>query len=206
MAIINLIPAHILARQLRRHHLRRWLAPLATASIGVAVMLWMTLSQQAEASELEAQTQQLVSQVALSQQQLNQARTKSLQLQEQKRRADALRRKRAWSRVLALIGQSLPKSAWLTSVSTDPTTPSIVRRTQSARIQADQNQKLIEVVTIDAARKLRILGYTAQPGEPHELVGRLKTSGIFESVSLIHSRRQDVFDGSYFQFEVLCAW
>ncbi len=206
MARINLIPEYIMTRQQRRRHLQRWLAPMAVALMCVLMMLWLTFSQRVEASDVQSQTDQFLAQVKTFQQKLKEAKAKSVQLRDQMERADSLRGKRAWTKIIAVVTQCLPKSAWLTSISTDPTSPSKVRRTQSASIQAGNAIKCDEVVTIDAARKLRLLGYTAGAGEPHDLVRRLKTSGIFKSVTLTHSRRQDVLDGSYFRFEVICAW
>ncbi len=206
MARINLIPAYILDRQQRRSRLHRWLVPMAAAFTCVLVMLWLTLSQRADASDVQVLTTQLLSQVATSQAELKVAQEKSVQLREQMERADSLRGKRAWTRIIAIVTQCLPKSAWLTSISTDPTVPSKLRTTKSSTIKTKDANKDAELVTIDAARKMRLLGYTAKPGEPNDLVRRLTTSGVFESVSLTQSRRQDVHDGSYFRFEVICEW
>jgi len=206
MVRINLIPASILARQQRRSHLQRWLVPIACAFTGVLVLLWLTFCQRAKASDIQVKTTQILRQVTASQQQLIGARAKSTQLREKMGRADALRRKRAWTQIIAIVTQSLPTSAWLTSISTDPTVPSKFRRSTSATVPTNKTKKDAVVATIDAARKLRLLGYTSHSGEPYDLVRRLKSSGVFESVTLTYARRQDVLEGSYFRFEVVCEW
>ena len=61
-------------------------------------------------------------------------------------------------------------------------------------------------VTIDAPRKINIVGFAPRAEDPITLVSRLKTSGAFQTVTLRWSFLETVEDGLYFRFDIVCEW
>ena len=121
-------------------------------------------------------------------------------------RAKALRGKRAWSGLVALIGECMPQGCWLSSIATDPDRPAAgsTRPTASSKIAGKKKPQ--GPVTIDAPRMLKIAGFAPDSAQPLEFVTDLKRSEAFTTVSLQSSQRVPVLDGSYYRFELVCTW
>lgn len=210
MIAINLIPPNLLMAQTRRRHLRRWSAALTMAFIFLVVALGREWTQQALADELAAENTRVLSDLTLSRNTLKSVAAQTDQVDLQVRRAEALRAKRGWSRLIALIGHSLPAGCWLTSLTTDPARPGSGRRDlrppPPATAAAPGQKPTRSEFTIEAPRKLRITGYAADPAEPLTFVTRLKESAVFRQVLLERSQREPVLDGIYYRFEIACEW
>jgi Tfp pilus assembly protein PilN len=207
--------------RLRRQCVRRWTAALV---VSLAVMLFPCISdwwRRAEATSLEAEHGRL-------QGQLSSLRTEALTLarqvaaaQLQLERADALRAKRAWSRLLALVSDRTPPGCWYTTIATDPAVPPATTAPSAAGAAPRPGSpdtapapntggaaaaRAPATVVIEAPRKLRLSGFAAAAQDPHELVANLKQSGAFVAVTLVEARLEPTPDRSVFRFEVVCEW
>ncbi|MFQ5591847.1 MAG: PilN domain-containing protein [Phycisphaerae bacterium] len=206
MVAINLIPASVQLSLARQCHVRRWVIVFGASAALVLIAIGYNWSRLARAAEMREQSALLAAELGALRAEIDAVTAESNQVLLRIQRAKALRSKRAWSGVLALIGSCMPERCWLTSVATDPQRPSA----QSARgttmrggLRDDDSQSAI---TIDAPRALRIAGYAPKPAEPHVFVANLKRTGAFTDVIMARSQREPVFDGSYYRFELRCAW
>ena len=213
MITINLMPTPMILAQSRRRHLRRWGISIGTAAIALLLAIGNAWLQRKETDRLRSEEALILA--ALDEQRvlLRAVTAESNQVQAHVQRADALRAKRAWSRLLGVIGTALPGTSWLTNLSTDPARPAgIAARTMSpptatgANAPAANGAGAAPVVMIDAPRKLRLVGYAIDAAEPYQFVSNLKAAGVFSDVALIGAQREPVLDGSYFRFEVVCGW
>ena len=207
MVSVNLIPKGVQLAQTRRRHLSRWTIAVAVAGVVLTVPLTLGWVRRAEAAHLRAQADQHQARLAQSRNDLETVTTELDRVLSQLERALALRSKRPWSPLLALIGGRMPKGCWLTSIGTDPATPSAGAR-RSGRPDSKRAKPATPTSTliIEAPRKLRIAGYATDAAEPHEFVIGLKDTGIFSNVVLENLRREPALDGFYFRFELLCEW
>jgi Tfp pilus assembly protein PilN len=122
-------------------------------------------------------------------------------------RAEALRSKRAWSELLQCVVAVLPVGCWLQSVGTDPVRPigdgAPVRpggTPEAAPVGA------AKTITIDAPRKLRIVGFAESDVQPVEFVSALKSASLFSAVNHEKTRRELVGGSPWFRFELTCEW
>ncbi|MCO6436327.1 MAG: PilN domain-containing protein [Phycisphaerae bacterium] len=207
MTSVNFIPDDVVLRQLRRVHLRR----LAVMG-GIAVALVLAAAafdtwDKARIGALKSQVVEAESLVGALRVEVQKLAGQAGDLQLRIDRADALRSKREWSGVLALLSQTMPSGCWLTSVATVPPRPG---RNQNAAVSApaaDEKQGAVRTsITIDAPRKLTLGGYAAEVAEPSVFVSRLKESGAFRDVSLVGTHRETLAEGPFFRFEVVCEW
>lgn len=206
MAKINLIPDAIVGRQLRRVHLRR-----ASFLAGAAMLLLLTAAafdgwDQARVRKLQAHVIDAESRVGQMRQEVQKLAVQADDLQLRIQRADALRSKRAWSSVLALLSRALPNGCWLTSVATVPPRPGRTVGAPTATLASKPEGKTRASMTIDAPRKLTLTGYAGEDADPVKFVTRLKESGAFREVTLMGTRRETLPLGPYFHFEVVCEW
>lgn len=213
MVGVNLIPKGVQLAQTRRRHISRWAIAIAVAGGVLTVPLTLGWVRRAEAANLRAQADQLQARLARSRNDLETVTTELDRVLSQLERALALRSKRPWSPLLALIGGRMPKGCWLTSIGTDPATPSAgARRSGRPRVltSADSRREKPSApkstILIEGPEKLRIAGFATDAAEPHEFVIGLKDTGVFANVVLEHLRREPALGGFYFRFELLCEW
>lgn len=206
MVSVNLIPEAVRLAQARRHRLTRWGISIVVAVVVLAAPLCIDWFRRAQAVALRTQHDQLQIQLATIRTELRALTTQANQASVQLERADALRSKRAWSAMFAMIGRCMPAGCWLTSIATDPATPARGGDRHVALRRRDSTQDEPSTVVIEAPRALRIAGYATNVAEPHEFVTNLKEAGVFTGVVLEHSRREPALDGSYFRFELACEW
>ncbi len=206
MITVNLIPKRVQVAQVRRRHIRGWTLINLVAGVSVAVPVCLDRVQKAKAQELQSQRTLLTGELTAMRQQLTvverQAEDASLQIQ----RADALRSKRAWSGMLALIGSVMPPQCWLTRVATDPDAP---RRGPSRRAPAVKHAPVGKAslqVVIEAPRKLQLVGRAIDASDPLAFVTNLKATGVFHRVSLEGASREPGGRDSHFRFEIVCEW
>jgi Tfp pilus assembly protein PilN len=208
MVGVNLIPEPIQFAQARRRHVWRWGAAVAAAAVALAVPLGMDWYQRARADDLRAEHVELEGQLATIRAELRTLTTQFQQASIQLERANALRAKRAWSEMLAMIGRCMPAGCWLTSIATDPAIPAKTGDgppRQTPR-KADSAAPQSPTVVIEAPRMLRLAGYAADAAEPYEFVARLKETGVFSNVVAGQSRSEPALNGTYFRFDLTCEW
>jgi hypothetical protein len=203
MIRVNLISNEQRAAQVRHRHLRRWAVASVAAALLVVGPLGMDWVHRAQAKELGEYSQHLhdeFARVRTDSQSLNaEAEYAELQLS----RAKALRSKRSWSGMLALVASCTPEQAWLTSVATDPVSPA----SGAGKVLAGtKGEKPSGDVALDAPRRLVLLGYALDATLPNRFVTNLKETGVFPDVVLVRSTIQSILDGDYHSFEIICEW
>lgn len=210
MIQVNLIPAHVQLGQMRRQRLRVWAAGNAVVAVAVIVPFALEWLNQARAEELQARNVEVQQQLSAAAANLRAVRDEAEQLHLQIRRADALRSKRAWSGMLGLIAGCMPPGSWLTQLATDPPAPrgagGAATPRSSPTISPTTKAATPPVVTIEAPRKLRLIGYASTAAEPLTLVTNLKDTGVFARVTLERSQLDHVNERAAFRFEVVCEW
>ncbi len=207
MCSVNLLPAQLVAAHARRRHVRRWivvcLAVLAVLSVPVGLE-WYRV---ARAAELDVAYTRLNEERRSVEAELTEVSTTSRETFLQLERARALRSKRSWSGIIALLAATMPEGCWLVELATDPSAPlgQQVRKPAPAPKDAAPDH-VIPTVTIEAPRKLRIVGFASNAGEPLAFVSRLKEAAVFTRVDLKRTQREPMADGFYFRFELVCEW
>jgi hypothetical protein len=226
MTVINLIPASVQRARRQRRHIHWWAATALTALTAAAVMGALEWYRTVEAERLRGQSAELHDQLDSVRTDLRTLSERAEQVRQHLERAAALRAKRAWSGLFAVIGSAMPESCWLVSLATEPATPGAAGSTvsssragvarsralggadpaQSRRgLEAPQTRESL-TAEIDAPRKLRLVGYGPDAADPHVFVTNLKSAAVFTRVSLLRSERETVLDRSYFRFELVCEW
>ncbi len=219
MVTVNLIPESIRLAQARRLHIKRWAVCLAlsyTVAVIPAVAHWR---QHMRVDALRSQNDQLQTDLAATRAELKTTTATANEIFLRIERAKALRSKRAWSSMLALIGDCLPRDCWLTALATDPDVPSAAPNARSqgsgaggtSPIPDSQSPEKQTVVTIDAPRKLRMSGSAVDASLPLSFVARLKESRVFRDVTLERCLREpsSAAEGegeSNFRFDLVCEW
>lgn len=212
MVRVNLIPASVQSTRIRRAHIGRWCVAGAAAVAALAIALGLEVAQRTIAKNLRAEQMQVQAGLEELRKDLRVTSAQAKRARLRLERAIALRAKRAWSGMVALIAEQMPKDCWLVSLATDPTTPSAsptlsrVRGTPPIRNGQRTSGSGPDTLVIDAPRKLDLVGYAPQAAQPHQFVTALKRTGVFTRVSLERSQREPVLDGSYFRFELSCEW
>jgi outer membrane murein-binding lipoprotein Lpp len=210
MITLNLLPESVQAAQARRRHVKRWALILAVTAVAGTIPAGAHWMQHLQIEELGAQSEKLQSDLAAARVELRTATAEANDAFLRLERAKALRSKRAWSGMLALIGSCLPKQCWLNSIATDPEVPGAgpVARSPlppAATPGAAASEKPA-VVTIEAPRKLRISGEALDSADPLSFVAKLKESQVFRNVILERSLRERPEQESQFRFELICEW
>lgn len=205
MAGVNLIPESVWLAQARRRHVRHWALWITLAACAVAVLSGIEWFHEATAAELRARNDTLQSELETVRGELVSLTSEAHRVHLQIERAKALRSKRAWSGMLAMIASCMSPGAWLTSIATDPPTPP-EGGARSKRQGSNETDESHAVVVIEAPRRLRISGYALEDAHPDEMVVRLKNAEVFTRVVSGGRHREPMLDGSYFRFELVCEW
>ena len=230
MVSINLIPETVQRARALRSRINRWAVSVLAAGAVMAIPLCLEWYRRAEADELRMRSEQLQTQLASVRADLQTLNAQANQALVRLERAKALRSKRAWSAMFAMIGRAMPSGCWLTSVATDPATPKqgVVHRSSAPRARATGGHPALALgarisgavstrspadgsapsapLVIDAPRELKIAGYATDAAEPHQFITNLKAAGVFSRVALERTHREPALGGSYFRFELVCEW
>lgn len=215
----NLIPRRILAARARKSHLRGWLLGVMLSCAAVVVSFSLNEVSRVRAESLAKQHDELQEQFHEVNRDLRVTSQRVQVVQGRIERANALRRKRAWSKLLMFVGQSLPDEAWLTAIATDPAQPSgrVARGSRgsvlkAAEAGAGKETDKPDTIVIDAPRKLVIKGKAFEHGQLYTFMQHLKEAGVFRSVQLVRSALEKVAtpkeqsDLQVVAFELVCEW
>jgi Tfp pilus assembly protein PilN len=210
----NLIPPATRLARRRRDHARRWIAAIVAAilldCIPVASHWW----SQREAEGLNGQLTNLVSEISTLRNDTKRLNSTAAELHAQIERAKALRSKRAWSRMLSLVANALPKPCWLITFATEPESPegAAPQRKEPTPNPASSGEggksgePVAPIVVIEAPRRLKLSGMAREATQPLVFVSALRETGVFKSVALERSLRGNGSDSEVFQFELVCEW
>jgi hypothetical protein len=202
---LNLIPERIHHGYRRRVRIRTWGLVFLAATVVLSIPIGWDWSREAKAARLRGRLAKLTASRTVMQAEWEQTKRELQQTQAQIERAGALRAKRAWSSLLALIVHEVPPNAWLVSIATEPALPPVQAGRPIATATTGSATDASSV-TIDAPTRINIVGYAPQPQDPITLVSHLKGSGAFRSVVLERSALEPIEDGSYFRFDIACEW
>lgn len=208
MTLINLIPGEIMCASTQRVHLLRWALVVALAGAVCSIPYSLAFARKARVATLQEQVDQLDQEAAGVRAKLRVATGRTRQLFSELERSRALRAKRAWSGMFALIASSLPSDCWLKSVATDPDGPTGSGSRSPAGAGASSAAGLPETVTIEAPRRLRLTGFSTSDSHPLIFVQNLTDSKGFAKVGLqtILRAPADASGAVIYQFEILCEW
>lgn len=219
MVTINLIPEAIQGAQSRRRHAARWAALIVVAMLCTAIPTVTHWRQHSRVEELRVINGHLQTDLVAARAELKRVSSEAADLLLRSERARALREKRSWSSMLALIASCLPAECRLTSLTTDPAAPGVASGGQGTRKPpaaapspppvapaAGASPAKGTPVTVEAPRILRLQGNARQPTQPLEFVAALKDAHVFRDVVLEHAASEGDQRSPQFRFEVRCEW
>lgn len=201
-ATIDLIPERIRLRrrQLRRYRTYGMLVLAVAGAMGFAGAHAARLAGRVEqlhatADKLHAGTATLKQDsLALSDQLKH---TRNL-LRETERLSQGHR----WSRALSYLAAQVPDAVLLVMVATDPPEPG---RASSTRRVANR-PGAPQAKTSDGPRALAIRGYAVEHEDLAAFLRKLKEGQVFDSVTLLHSKREPFLAGDGIAFTLTCHW
>lgn len=213
---VNMIPEGVLAQMRRRRSVRRGIALLVVGAGAFVLSFAAVGAQRARAIAIESQLDELRAELRSTRARATVAQRAIGEAALETERARVLRQKRSWSGMLALITSSLPPSAWLTSVRTDPSAPSgsgdwrepVAKKPAGAAKAQPDAAAAQQQVRFDfrGPRVLRIEGYAKTNAGALEFAANLKRFDGFREVTLEEASRGPVADGTYYKFVVTCGW
>lgn len=206
MSSVNLIPRTVRLRQAQHRRLWRWGSLAMVGLLVLGASGGYDFARRAAAEGLGSTTDGVQMQVTRAQTDLRTITAELMSARNRLEHATALRTKRAWSGIIALIAESMPETCWLTSIATDPERPQSILKGRKKIVPKKDPGKAPEVVVIDAPRRLKIVGYAKRASGPNEFVDRLNDTGVFQLVELARSQREPILDGSYYRFTLYCEW
>lgn len=202
---LNLIPEAAQVSAARRHRLVKWAAAASCSMLAVFIPLTMDVLQRADLRRLQNRNSRLQSELDQARGALRSITGELAQVRLQSQRAEVIRKKRAWSGLLALFADALPARCWITSLATDPPAGANTAQAQPPTGVPKPSDKP-PLTTVEAPRKLRLSGYAADASLPHVFVKTLKETSVFAQVNLQKSIRETTGDGACFRFDVECEW
>lgn len=211
IARVNLIPEPVRVDRARGRRIRQWSVIVCVAVAGSAIPTAASWMQTHKAEQLRAGYDQLQSDLNTSREELKSLSSQANELFLRLERAKALRSKRNWSGVFALIARTLPQGCWVTTLATDPDVPppqqAAAKQIPIAMAKpADAPPEKPAPVFIEAPRRLRIVGQSTEASGPLAFVLQLKDAEVFREVVLERSQRESDDTRTSFHFEVICTW
>ncbi len=193
--------------------MRTWGGAAAVAIVLVAIPCVLDQVRAAQATSLREELYVFSSEEASFRDQLAETAREARHLASQTERAKALRSKRAWSKMLAMLGACLPEQAWYTPIATDPVSP-VGGRTRSRAAAAnaipgqpaDPGAPGPKTIAIDAPRRVALIGFALEYEQVYELMRHLKATGVFKGIELRRSGVEKIRDVSAVRFELVCDW
>ena len=209
---VNLIPAQ--QRQVRRHqsHLVWWGVAIGLVAVVGAISVTVGLAKATQVARLKLESRRDQASLEEQHREMLALTLQSSELRGQIERASALRAKRSWSALIAMIGRVAPREVWLTSLATDPTKPGA--GALSGRLlgqRAARRENAPSRMVIEAPRRLVLAGYAQNQEALYELMGELKNTGVFVDVALRSSAQEKMMGGrkldfDLYRFELTCEW
>lgn len=203
MASVNLMSSKLRLARRRSHRIRAWVTAVTVMSILAAVPVSISAVQAARAAGIENDIVPVLDHLKAAHQKLDVLKQRGAVLSTQIDRADALRSKRHWSDLLALISRELPDELWLTQVTSRDAK---VESTPVAAATATGPTAGPEVVHIDGPGGLEIRGFAISHEWIYEWIKRLKDTSAFRRVELMESAAESVHRGEAVRFVLECEW
>lgn len=202
---LNLLPHELQQAQARNRHIQVWSAVIVPVAAVLCALLIVDGVRRVQADDVRDRNDDLQEELEIRRSEVRSLTESVAEVSLHLQRSDALRAKRNWSGMLALIGKCMPQSCWLTSLATDPeVAPAGAAISISSK--AGSAGQVAGAVTIEAPRRLKIAGFALDAAEPHLFVANLKQTEVFKVVRLEQSLLQQEFDPPRFRFELVCEW
>jgi hypothetical protein len=206
---INLIDESVLVARRRVRRLQKWAMVIAAALVVASFPVGVEISRQHRLVGLRDEQNDANNKIQSAKAKLEKTRLEVAQLNVQIDRADALRTKRSWSRLLHLIERNLPDEMWMVAIATDPPVPpsGVHDRTRLANSRSEgNNEGIAQVVTFEAPRAIVLEGYTLHHGSLYDFMARLKQTKVFNDVELTKASEEPVFASKAVRFKLTCRW
>jgi Tfp pilus assembly protein PilN len=209
MVGVNLIPSEMLIRHRLMRRLQGWVIVGVALAGATLVPVAVEGRQQAQIERMRASVAEVETKLRSVRGEVASTAQTVLDLDAELARAGALRTKRSWSGLLALLSESLPPQVWLTSLATDPPQPVSGHGTVPAVGKAPEEAKTGGkgiVIVLEAPTALRLEGYALDHVGLLDLITELKDSGSFATVSLVNAGMEPVLGGRAVHFVLACEW
>ncbi len=203
---VNLIDDAVLLARRRGRRVRQWAAILAVAIAFGAVPIGVEIANEHKVETLLSRRRGIEAAIESARTDLQNLRVETRTLETQVSRAEALRAKRSWRRLLVHLSREMPEEMWLLSVSTDPAFPAPRAARRPPKPPPDGANADTQVVTLDAPRALVLDGYSLDQRKLYEFMAKLKQRRFFSEVTLTNAIEEPVFASSAVRFRVLCRW
>ena len=199
---IDLIPARVHATRHRRDRRRLYVAVvlITVLVLGATGLNAMRRAHRVrrlvvQSDKLRAETDVLKRESAALTAEL--AQTRRI-LQE----AERLRQGHRWSRLLSFLAERVPDSVLLVLVATDPSEPGRARLPSGGADAYESGPGSGD----SGPRAIAIRGYAMEHQDQAAFLGSLKEQQVFDSVSLLHSKREPFLNGEGIAFTLTCHW
>ncbi len=203
---VNLIDDAVLLARRRSRRVRQWAAILTVVIAFGAVPIGVEITNEHKVQTLRSRRQSIEAAIERARTDLQNLRVETRTLETQVSRAEALRTKRSWRRLLIHLSREMPQEMWLLSVSTDPAFPGPRAARPPRRPPPDGAGAETQVVTLDAPRALVLDGYSLDQSKLYEFMAQLKKRKVFSEVTLTNAIEEPVFASSAVRFRLHCRW
>lgn len=209
---INLINPAILQSRQRIRHAHGWAVGIIVLAAVSSVPLGLELTHEQHLRDLRQRQQSLQTALTADRARLQKVAEETRSLESQINRSEALRTKRPWYSLLAMVSQSLTPEIWLTSAATEPAAPVrgdldlIPKDADAPPKDGKSPQPPARAVTLEAPRALAFEGYALEHRFLYEFMTHLKTTDLFTDVTLIKANQEPVLGFAAIQFRLLCKW
>ncbi|HEY3242101.1 MAG TPA: PilN domain-containing protein [Phycisphaerae bacterium] len=204
---VNLVPKVLRMQEARRRRTARWTLTALIAALLAGGTTLVTLDRQASAAELRAQQRSLQVSLTAVRGRLSDATETCRRLKSEIQRADALRSKRCWSGMLALLSRAMPAETWLTSISTEPPLPSGAGPVRALLPSGATQPTTAQPITLSAPTSLILRGYALDHDALYAFISALKQSRVFSKVELVgKAGAEPMLKTTAVRFELSCTW
>ena len=202
IATIDLISPELHQRRCRRTRLRAYAGLFVLVIAGIVLTGAHASNRAKQANELN----RVAADLRAAEARLNRDGAKALaelaRTQKTLHEAQRLRDGHRWSRLLNYLAAQVPDSVLLVMVATDPPEPG---RGSSLTPRSRQAPKARRS-SGEGPRALAIRGYALEHEDLAAFLGGLNKADVFDSVSLLHTKREPFLDGEGLAFTLTCHW
>ncbi len=213
MININLIDPKIISARRRIRRMRGWLTLIVLTMLVGTVPAGVEYARERKLRTLTTEQQSLVKQLQSGKTQLDKIDADVRTLESQIARADTLRTKRSWSRLLGNIGRLMPEQMWLESIATDPVRPrrgSLDLRPKKEKKKKTATKKPVseesKIIRLEASEGLILEGYTQQHRHLYKFIENLKQANYFSNIELTRAAEEPVLSAKAVRFKIVCRW
>lgn len=203
MTSVNLLSPSVRHGRQRSRRIRRWTLVLCMVGVGAAIPMAIDFVHRTRGASLERRIDPLEKKLAETRKKLTDTSRQCEHLAMQLARADALRSKRSWAGMLALIAARTPEEVWLSEIQSIETerhrTPAPVAP-QAAPADTEKT------VMLDGPGAVRISGFAVDHDWLYEFITRLKDASVFERVDMLQAGKEKTMQADAVRFVLVCAW